>query len=114
MPHKKIEPLKEQFRKGLVERLTPGKSKHEDKHTGEDSKHIYSYNTFHCYKKRCYAFTDWCLKNEKIAQELGHKPRTPDECRTYVGTWIESLIAADYSPSTIKQYGFRTCKVLSV
>lgn len=104
MPHKKIEPLKEQFRKRLVEQLTPGKSKHEDKHTGEDSKHIYSYNTFHSYKKRCYAFADWCMKKEKIAKELGHKPRTPEECRAYAGQWIESLIAAEHSPSTIKQY----------
>jgi len=104
MPHKRIEPIKEQFRKGLVEQLTPGRSKHEDKRTGEDSKHIYSYNTFQCYKKRCYAFADWCRENKTIEKDLGHKPRTPEECRAYAGQWIESLIAAERSPSTIKQY----------
>lgn len=111
MPHQKIPPLKEQVYVKLHGMLLPGRSKHEDKKTGEDSKYIYSYTTFQNYKKHCYDFTDWCRNNTKIADDIGHKPRTLDECRAYVGEWINEKIADGLAASSLKKYLSSLAKV---
>lgn len=67
-----------------------GRSKYNDKILGEIDNYIYSYSTMKTYIKHCMYFAEWCKNNIDIRNDLGHKPRTLEECKPYVQIWIQS------------------------
>lgn len=90
MSHKSKKTLEMQVRESLAACLRYGHSKHEDKRAGIADQYIYSYSTAKAYSKHCMYFVSWCKQSERIREELGHKPRTLEEIRPYVGAWMES------------------------
>ena len=88
------------FRREMMARLRSmlsiGRSKHKDKkaHGSRGIKeHIYSWDTFHAYKRWVSTFCDWCKKNGR--------PTDMASCRPLARGWIQSLIDEGKSPWTI-------------
>lgn len=79
-----------------------GRDKHQDKITGITSQYIYSFATMQTYLKHCHYFVDWCRNNADIIAQLGHKPRTLEECEEYVGDWIKWQESQGKSAYTVK------------
>lgn len=79
-----------------------GRSKHEDKRLGITKDYIYSYSTFKAYLKHSLYFIDWCRDNPNIKVKLGHKPRTLEECKSYVEEFIRYQEKRGLSAYTIK------------
>ena len=93
--------LHEQINENLRSKLAIGQSKHEDKKKNATSEKIYSWSTYHSYKKHSFEFVTWARNNEKITQQLGHKARTLEELRPFVKEWLEGEISRDMSASTV-------------
>lgn len=92
-------PLPLQVARAFKDMEAFGDSKHEDKRTERllglergdiTSTKIYSFSTEKTYLKHATYFVDWCKANPDIRAELGHKPRTLDECRAYVSEWLQT------------------------
>lgn len=85
----------------IDEIFTPGRSKHKDKISGETGDKIYSYETRRAYKKHACYFVNW-VKQQPVKPEIGHKPRTLEECRAYIPDWLQSRIDSGLSAWTIR------------
>ena len=85
----------------IDELFTPGRSKHDDKKSGSTGDKIYSYETRRAYKKHACYFVQW-VKEQPIKPEIGHKPRTLDECRAYVPEWLQLRVDQGVSAWTIR------------
>lgn len=85
----------------IDELFTPGRSKYEDKKSDQTGDKIYSYETRRAYKKHACYFVNW-VKQQPAKPEIGHKPRTLDECRAYVPEWLQSRINEGLSAWTIR------------
>lgn len=79
-----------------------GRSRHADKAAGISGQYIYSWDTMKTYMKACNSFVGWVKKQAWIRDEVGHRPRTLEECKPYVAAWIQDQIDRDLSPYTIK------------
>ncbi len=91
-----------QAKEALEAKLQPGRSKHNDKKEGVTDQYIYSYKTFKTYNEQCYDFLTWCRGSEAVLQDLGRKPRTLEECKKHVNSYIKECIEKGHSPYTIK------------
>lgn len=80
-----------------------GRSKHQDKKTGETQGKIYSYGTFRAYLKQCCYFVKWC--------KAEHGCKTLQDCRGYVNKYLQSAIDKGLSPYTIKLYAAALAKL---
>ena len=85
----------------IDELFVPGRPKHLDKAANATGDKIYSYETRRAYKKHACYFVDW-VKQQPVRPELGHKPRTLEECRAYVPEWLQSRIDQGLSAWTIR------------
>ena len=85
----------------IDELFTPGRSKYADRKAGENRDKIYSYETRRNYKKHACYFVNW-VKQQPARPELGHKPRTLEECRAYVPEWLQARIDEGLSAWTIR------------
>jgi len=93
--------LLQQVKEALDSKLAIGESKYYAKRRGEHTDHIYSWSTYKSYLKHCCYFVKWC-KEQPVLESIGHKPRTLDECRVYVESWIQSDIDRGLSAYTVK------------
>ena len=74
-----------------------GKSRQEAKRKGTDQEVIFSWETYHTYKKHLGYFLDWCIENHGP----DGTPKSIEECKTFAPAWIESMIARGLSVSTV-------------
>lgn len=81
--------------------FVPGRSKHQDKIDGETGDKIYSYETRRAYKKHSCYFVQW-VKQQPVKPEIGHKPRTLEECRPYAAEWLQFRIDNKLSAWTVR------------
>lgn len=102
MSHKNKLPLHRQVYEALQGKEGFGRSKHEDKTLGVADQWIYSFSTMKAYLKHCGYFAGWCKDSPAIRAELGHRPRTLEECRPYVEGFIRSREAQGLSAYTVK------------
>lgn len=79
-----------------------GHPKHVDKVFKMTDKYIYSYSTMKTYLKHCNYFIDFCKADDFIRQELGHKPRTLEECKPFVERFIKAQEERGLSAYTVK------------
>ena len=93
--------LHEQINENLRSKLAIGQSKHEDKKKNATSDKIYSWSTYHSYKKHSFEFVTWARNNEKITQQLGRKARTLEELRPFVKEWLEGEISRGMASHTV-------------
>jgi len=84
-------------------RLAIGQSRHAMKKEGEDSKYIFSWTTYRDYLENLIDFVKWVKDNPQVKAELGKKPRTLEECRSYCHLWIEKMLEKHLSASTISK-----------
>lgn len=89
MSHKNRKSLPMQVFEALEALCGYGRSKHQDKRDGISSKYIYSFSTMATYKKHCVYFVQWCKQSEQVHRDLGHTPRTLQECRPYAEIWLQ-------------------------
>lgn len=103
--------LDKQVYEALRARQAFGRSKHQDKldearqglERGSITRqYIYSFSAAKDYQRHCMYFVNWCKSNEDIRAELGHKPRTLDECKAYVESFIRAREAEGKSAYTVK------------
>lgn len=79
--------LLDQVKEVLQDQLAIGDSKHQDKLDGVDtSKKIYSWETYHGYKKTCDRFVKWC-KSEFHCKTL-------EQCKPHLQEWLDSVPTA--------------------
>lgn len=102
MSHKSKKTLNQQIYENLQKKNGFGRSRHDDKVLGLTDQYIYSYSTMKAYIKHCNYFTDWCKENIKIKNDIGHKPRTLEECLPYVESWIRYQEERGLSSYTVK------------
>lgn len=102
MSHKNKKTLSQQIYDTLQKKCGFGRSRHNDKALGLADQYIYSYSTMKAYIKHCNYFTDWCKQNVEIKNDIGHKPRTLEECLPYVEQWIRFQEQREISSYTIK------------
>lgn len=102
MSHKSKKTLNQQIYENLQKKNGFGRSRHDDKVLGLTDQYIYSYSTMKSYIKHCNYFTDWCKENIEIKSDIGHKPRTLEECLPYVEQWIRFQEERGISSYTIK------------
>ena len=88
MSHKSKETLSTQVYNTLQGKAGFGRSKHEDKMSGCADGYIYSFSTMKAYIKHCNYFVDWCRDNKDIRNEIGHRPRTLEECKPYIKRFL--------------------------
>lgn len=79
-----------------------GRSKHDDKILRLTDKYIYSFSTMQTYMKHCNYFVKWCKENEEIREQIGHRPRTLEECEPYVEAFIRDREQKGFSAYTVK------------
>lgn len=102
MGHKNKLSLKGQVHAILYPMLAIGRSKHEDKISGEGTQDkIYSWTTYKTYKRHAGYFVTYCKEQ--------HKCNTLDQCRSYVDEWLQSR--SDLSPYTLKLEAAALAKV---
>lgn len=101
MSRKKKESLHDQINDVLAKKMAIGQSKHEDKRKNETADKIYSWDTYHAYKKHSLEFANWARNNEEITQKLGHKARSLEELRPFVSEWLQGEISRDMAASTV-------------
>lgn len=102
MGHKNRRSLYQQAYDRLQSMQGYGRSKHEDKRNGVSGEYIYSYSTMKTYQKHANYFLRWCKESEDIRTQLGHTPRTLEECEQFVAQFIRSREAAGLSAYTVK------------
>lgn len=102
MGHKNKRSLFQQAYDRLQGMAGYGRSKYEDKRTGVSSKYIYSFNSMKTYQKHINYFLHWCKDSEEVRQNLGHTPKSLEECRAFVETYIRDREAAGLSAYTVK------------
>ena len=93
--------LIQQVKENLDSKLAIGESKYMAKRDGTYTQYIYSWDTYRSYLKHCCYFVRWC-KAQPIDPDLGHKPRTIEECRTFAEKWVQSTIDRGLSAYTVK------------
>lgn len=98
---KNKESLVKQVSDKLDGMFCPGRSKLMDKKNNATRDKIYSYSTLRSYKKHSCYFINW-VKEQPVKPEIGHKPRTLDECRPYVEEWLQHRIETIPSAWTVK------------
>lgn len=101
MSRKKKASLHDQINDVLAKKMAIGQSKHEDKSKNETADKIYSWDTYHAYKKHSLEFANWARNNDEITQALGHKARSLEELRPFVKEWLENEILRNMSASTV-------------
>lgn len=107
MSHKKSgRSLHEQAHARMRSMLSPGDSKHADRRTGADREKIYSYDTYHSYKKVANAFCKWVRDEHpeitSLAKAREYVPDYLDQREERgLSAWTLSLDAAALS----KLYG---------
>lgn len=79
-----------------------GRSKQNDKALHLTNKYIYSFSSMQTYMKHCRYFVQWCKNNDYIRGNLGHRPRTLEECRPYVEMYIKAREEQGLSAYTVK------------
>lgn len=90
--------------------FVPGRSKHQDKIAGETGDKIYSYETRRGYKKHACYFVQW-VKEQPVRPEIGHKPRTLEECKPYAADWLQARIDSGLSAWTVRLEASALAKV---
>lgn len=108
--------LYQQVRETLNSKQGFGRSKHDDKlhetYRGEiTGKYVYSHNSMKTYIKQSAAYTDYCRHNDKIKADLGHYPRTLEECRPYIGDYVKHQTDRGCSAATIATQVSALCKL---
>ena len=101
MSHKNKTPLVDQVVIKIDKMFCPGRSRYEDKKNGDTRNRIYSYETRRSYIKSSIYFVKW-VKTQPIKPEIGHKPRTIDECRLYVDDYLCYRESCELSPFTVR------------
>lgn len=89
----KLGSLKYQVTNRLRSMLAIGQSRHEAKKDGSAANKIFSYDSYHTYKKASFRFIDYC--------KTQHNCKSLDQCRAYVPEWLH-LRAETTSASTVK------------
>lgn len=102
MSHRNKTSLHQQVYKRLQGMEGYGRSKHDDKALHITGQYIYSFSTMQTYMKHCNYFVAWCKEDEKIRENLGHKPHTLEECEPYVERFIRAREAQGCSAYTVK------------
>lgn len=102
MGHQSKRSLHQQVYDRLQSMCGYGRSKQTDKALNLTSRYIYSYNTMRTYLKHANLFVRWCKSNPQIQADLGHRPRTLDECEAYVEQFIRDREQAGCSAYTVK------------
>ena len=102
MSHKNKKTLELQAVEALQSKMRLGHSKHHDKAEGVAGGGIYSISTAKAYTKHSLYFVAWAKANERIREELGHRPRTLEEVRPYAADWIREREAQGLSAYTLK------------
>lgn len=102
MSHKNKDGLFKQVYDRLQGMNGQGRSKHRDKENGVSSRYIYSFNSMKAYMKHCKYFVQWCRASADIRNDIGHAPRTLDECEPYVEKYIRERESAGLSSYTVK------------
>lgn len=93
MGHKNKLSLVGQIKATLDDQLAIGRSKHQDKLSGEGTQgKIYSWETYRSYMKHANYFAAYCKEK--------HRCKTLDQCRPYVNEWLDSR--SNLSPYTVK------------
>lgn len=92
-----IQQVKEKF----DSMLAIGQSKYLAKINGTHTKYIFSWDTYRSYLKHACYFVKW-VKTQELDKNLGHKPRTLEECRTFAERWIQHGIDRGLSAYTLK------------
>ena len=93
--------LIQQVKENLDSKLAIGESKFVAKRDGTYTQYLYSWDTYRSYLKHCCYFVRWC-KAQPIDPDLGHKPRTIEECRTFAEKWVQSTMDRGLSAYTVK------------
>ncbi len=101
MSHKNKVPLVDQVVIKFDKMFSPGRSRYDDKKNDDTKNRIYSYETRRSYIKQSISFVNF-VKKQPVKPELGHKPRTIDECRLYVEDYLRYRESCGLSPFSIK------------
>ncbi len=101
MSHKNKVPLVDQVVVKFDKMFCPGRSRYDDKKNDDTKNRIYSYETRRAYKKQSISFVNF-VKKQPVKPELGHKPRTIDECRLYVEDYLCYRESCGLSPFTVR------------
>ena len=102
MGHKNKLSLVGQIKATLDDQLAIGRSKHQDKLSGEGTQgKIYSWETYRSYMKHANYFAAYCKEK--------HRCKTLEQCRPYVNEWLDSR--SNLSPYTVKLEAAALAKV---
>lgn len=99
--------LHQQAHATLQGMLSPGSSKAEGRRAGEMADHIYSYSTYHDYKRHVNAFCRWMGQEHPEVTSL-------TEARAYVRDYMEEREEAGYSAWTLSAENAALCKVMKI
>ena len=97
MGHKNKRSLFQQAYDRLQGMAGYGRSKYEDKKAGVSDRYIYSFNSMKTYQKHVNYFLHWCKDSEAVRQNLGHTPKSLEDCRAFVETYIRLLLTSRLS-----------------
>lgn len=97
--------ITQQFRIALNKQLTIGESKHQAKIEGSDGG-IYSWNTYHTYKKHSQNFARWVKDIYGV--------NSMDAAKPYIEQYLEYKESEGCSPYTIKTYASAICKAYKI
>lgn len=101
--------IKDEIYRKLTDMLEAGKgrSRQLDKKAGIAFKYIYSFNTYHTYRKESRHFCTWILERHPECRHL-------KDCRRYVNEWLQFLIDCEYSAYTISTRKAAMAKLFQV
>lgn len=103
MGHKRKN-LKMQCNDALTSACAFGQSKHEAKRSGTAVSSVFSFSTFKTYKQQSYYFADY-------VREYHPDAKTLTDARQYVGEWLQSQIARNLSPYTLRTAASAMAKI---
>lgn len=109
MGYKNKKSLILQVKECLDSKLAIGSSKQAAKIARTYRDHIYSWGTYRTYLQQCCQFVKWC--KQQARQDGGRQPRTLEDCRKYIGLYMEHMGA--YSAYTQKLVLSALCKLYS-